>query len=600
SCGVCVVCNSQTILRCGNCIRKPFLCCKCCYDHVMHTDHKNVLSINPYICSQLGCGEADVTKLYLGGMSYFCGNHKPKLSIPLVSNGTVFGIYRANCAGSENVDDFNQLATTNWSIVEPYILANRCSDSLRRFAAETVKATEELHKQQFASAEVREVFSDRELILSWEPGKTRPPLNRNYVFTGYHFTRTSKVQLGDFTFEKGEGKDVVYYKATSTAKLSVGDIFVLTSHNVVSLVAPTLCPQQTFSRFVNLRPNVMVPECFVNNIPLYHLVGKQKRTTVQGPPGSGKSHFAIGLAVYFSSARVVFTACSHAAVDALCEKAFKFLKVDDCTRIVPQRTTVDCFSKFKANDTGKKYIFSTINALPEVSCDILLVDEVSMLTNYELSFINGKINYQYVVYVGDPAQLPAPRTLLNGSLSPKDYNVVTNLMVCVKPDIFLAKCYRCPKEIVDTVSTLVYDGKFIANNPESRECFKVIVNNGNSDVGHESGSAYNTTQLEFVKDFVCRNKQWREAIFISPYNAMNQRAYRMLGLNVQTVDSSQGSEYDYVIFCVTADSQHALNINRFNVALTRAKRGILVVMRQRDELYSALKFTELDSETSLQ
>nr|QIV13707.1 replicase polyprotein 1ab [Infectious bronchitis virus] len=600
SCGVCVVCNSQTILRCGNCIRKPFLCCKCCYDHVMHTDHKNVLSINPYICSQPGCGEADVTKLYLGGMSYFCGNHKPKLSIPLVSNGTVFGIYRANCAGSENVDDFNQLATTNWSTVEPYILANRCSDSLRRFAAETVKATEELHKQQYASAEVREVLSDRELILSWEPGKTRPPLNRNYVFTGYHFTRTSKVQLGDFIFEKGDGKDVVYYKATSTAKLTVGDIFVLTSHNVVSLVAPTLCPQQTFSRFVNLRPNVMVHECFVNNIPLYHLVGKQKRTTVQGPPGSGKSHFAIGLAAYFSNARVVFTACSHAAVDALCEKAFKFLKVDDCTRIVPQRTTIDCFSKFKANDTGKKYIFSTINALPEVSCDILLVDEVSMLTNYELSFINGKINYQYVVYVGDPAQLPAPRTLLNGSLSPKDYNIITNLMVCVKPDIFLAKCYRCPKEIVDTVSTLVYDGKFVANNLESRECFKVIVNNGNSDVGHESGSAYNTTQLEFVKDFVCRNKQWREATFISPYNAMNQRAYRMLGLNVQTVDSSQGSEYDYVIFCVTADSQHALNINRFNVALTRAKRGILVVMRQRDELYSALKFTELDAAANLQ
>uniref|UniRef100_A0AB39AFC5 ORF1ab polyprotein n=1 Tax=Bird gammacoronavirus XenusCN24 TaxID=3237970 RepID=A0AB39AFC5_9GAMC len=600
SCGVCVVCQSQTILRCGNCVRKPFLCCKCCYDHVMNTNHKNVLSINPYICTHPGCGEADVTKLYLGGMSYFCASHKPRLSIPLVSNGTVFGIYRANCVGSENVDDFNQLATTTWSTVEPYTLANSCSDTLRRFAAETVKATEELHKQQYASAEVKEVLSDKELILSWEPNKARPPLNRNYVFTGFHFTRNSKVQLGDFTFEKGDGKDVVFYKATSTAKLSVGDIFVLTSHNVVSLTAPTLCPQQTFSRFVNLHPNVMVPECFVNNIPLYHLVGKQKRTTVQGPPGSGKSHFAIGLAAYFSNARVVFTACSHAAVDALCEKAFKFLKIDDCTRIVPQRATVECFSKFKPNDTGKKYIFSTINALPEVSCDILLVDEISMLTNYDLSFVNGKINYQYVVYVGDPAQLPAPRTLLNGSLSPKDYNVVTNLMVCVKPDIFLAKCYRCPKEIVDTVSSLVYDGKFIANNPESRQCFKVVVNKGNSDVGHESGSAYNMTQLEFVRDFISRNKEWKSATFISPYNAMNQRAYRMLGLSVQTVDSSQGSEYDYVIFCVTADSAHALNINRFNVALTRAKIGILVVMRQRDDLYNALRFVELDSNVALQ
>nr|AHB63494.1 replicase polyprotein [Bottlenose dolphin coronavirus HKU22] len=592
--GVCVVCNSQTVLRCGNCLRKPFLCCKCCYDHVMETEHKNVLSINSYVCSVAGCGESNVCKLFLGGMSYFCLDHKPRLAIPLVSGGTVFGIYRATCSGSPDVAVFNKLATTDWKSIDSYVLANNCSDSLRRFAAETVKATEELEKQQYASAEIKEIVGEKELVLSWEPGKTRPPLNRNYVFTGYHFTRNGKTQLGEFTFEKSDSQQSVYYKATSTSKLAVGDLFVLTSHNISPLTAPTICNQQIYTKFQNITPNLFLSEAFADNIPLYHIVGKQRRTTVQGPPGSGKSHFAIGLAAYFSNARIVYTACSHAAVDALCAKAFKFLKHDDCTRVVPMRVGVDCFSDFKVNDMTRKYIFSTINALPEVSCDILLVDEVSMLTNYELSYLNQKISYQYVVYVGDPAQLPAPRTLLNGCLEPAHYNLVTNIMVSTKPDIFLAKCYRCPKEIVDTVSELVYEGKFIANNPVSGQCFKCVVNTGNSDVKRELGSAYNQVQLDFVADFLKHNPLWRKACFISPYNSMNQRARRQLGLEVQTVDSSQGSEYDYVIFAVTADSPHAMNINRFNVAVTRAKVGILVLMRHNDSFYQGLKFVEIE------
>lgn len=63
----------------------------------------------------------------------------------------------------------------------------------------------------------------------------------------------------------------------------------------------------------------------------------QKYSTLQGPPGTGKSHFAIGLALYYPSARIVYTACSHAAVDALCEKALKYLPIDKCSRIIPAR-----------------------------------------------------------------------------------------------------------------------------------------------------------------------------------------------------------------------------------------------------------------------
>lgn len=151
-----------------------------------------------------------------------------------------------------------------------------------------------------------------------------------------------------------------------------------------------------------------------------------------------KSHLAIGLAVYYCTARVVYTAASHAAVDALCEKAYKFFNINDCTRIVPAKVRVECYDKFKINDTTRKYVFTTINALPEMVTDIVVVDEVSMLTNYELSVINARIRAKHYVYIGDPAQLPAPRVLLSkGTLEPKYFNTVTKLMCCLGPDIFL-------------------------------------------------------------------------------------------------------------------------------------------------------------------
>nr|WCC63085.1 orf1ab polyprotein [Bat Coronavirus RlYN16] len=591
SVGTCVVCNSQTSLRCGGCIRRPFLCCKCCYDHVVSTTHKLVLSVTPYVCNHPSCDVADVTQLYLGGMSYYCREHRPPISFPLCANGQVFGLYKNICTGSPDVADFNSLATCDWSNSKDYVLANTATERLKLFAAETLRATEENAKQAYASAVVKEVLSDRELVLSWETGKTRPPLNRNYVFTGFHITKNSKVQLGEYIFEKGDYGDVVNYRSSTTYKLQVGDYFVLTSHSVQPLSSPTLLPQERYTKLVGLYPAMNVPESFVSNVVHYQRVGMSRYTTVQGPPGTGKSHLSIGLALYYPSAKIVYTACSHAAVDALCEKAHKNLPINRCSRIVPAKARVECFSKFKVNDVGAQYVFSTINALPETTADILVVDEVSMCTNYDLSMINARVRAKHIVYVGDPAQLPAPRTLLTkGTLAPEHFNSVCRLMVAVGPDIFLATCYRCPKEIVDTVSALVYDKKLKANKATTGECYKCYYK---GSVTHDSSSAINKPQLGLVKEFLVKNPKWQSAVFISPYNSQNSVARRMLGLQTQTVDSSQGSEFDYVIYCQTSDTAHALNVNRFNVAITRAKKGILCVMSD-STLYESLEFTPFD------
>nr|AYR18411.1 replicase polyprotein [Alphacoronavirus sp.] len=591
SAGLCVVCSSQTVLRCGDCIRRPMLCTKCAYDHVVGTSHKFILAITPYVCCSSGCGVSDVTKLYLGGLSYWCVDHKPRLAFPLCSSGNVFGLYKNSATGSPDVDEFNILATSDWTDVRDYKLANDVKDSLRLFAAETIKAKEESVKSAYACATIHEIVGPKELVLKWEAGKPRPPLNRNSVFTCYHITKNTKFQVGEFTFEKLDyDNDAVSFKSTATTKLVPGMVFVLTSHNVQPLRAPTLINQERYSTLHKLRPAFNVHEDYSSLIPYYQLIGKQRVTTIQGPPGSGKSHCVIGLGLYFPGARIVFTACSHAAVDSLCVKAATAYSVDKCSRIIPQKARIECYDGFKPNNTGAQYLFSTVNALPEVNADICVVDEVSMCTNYDLSVINQRVNYRHIVYVGDPQQLPAPRVMITkGVLSPGDYNVVTRRMCALKPDIFLHKCYRCPAEIVNTVSEMVYENQFKPVKSESKECFKIYCR-GNVQV--DNGSSINRRQLDVVRMFLAKNPKWAKAVFISPYNSQNYVAGRVLGLQIQTVDSSQGSEYDYVIYTQTSDTAHASNVNRFNVAITRAKKGILCVMCDR-ELFDILKFYEL-------
>nr|WCC63170.1 ORF1ab polyprotein [Bat Coronavirus EsJX20]WCC63184.1 ORF1ab polyprotein [Bat Coronavirus EsJX20] len=589
--GMCVVCGSQTVLRCGDCIRRPLLCTKCAYDHIISTPHKFIMSVTPYVCNFSGCTVCDVTKLFLGGLSYWCAEHKPQLSFPLCSGGNVFGLYKASATGSTDVELFNKLACSDWSDVSDYKLANEVKDSLRLFAAETIKATEECVKSQYASATLKEVIGNRELLLDWEAGKARPPLNRNSVFTGYLITKDSKCQIGEFTFEKADyGSDTVLFKTTSSYKLTPGIFFVLTSHNVAPLRAATIANQERYSYNAKLRPAFNISDSYSSLVPYYQLIARQRITTIQGPPGSGKSHCMVGLGLYYPGARIMFTACSHAATDSLCHKASTVYCREKCSRIVPARARVECFSGFKVNNNNAQYIFSTVNALPECVVDIVVVDEVSMCTNYDLSVINQRVSYKHIVYVGDPQQLPAPRTLITkGSLAPADYNVVTQRMCCLGPDVFLHKCYRCPAEIVDTVSEIVYENKFKPVKDKSRECFKLYAR---GTVHVDNGSSVNKRQLEIVKMFLAKNPVWSKAVFISPYNSQNYVASRMLNLQTQTVDSSQGSEYDYVIYAQTSDTNHACNVNRFNVAITRAKKGIFCIMSDK-ALFDKLKFYEL-------
>lgn len=61
-----------------------------------------------------------------------------------------------------------------------------------------------------------------------------------------------------------------------------------------------------------------------------------------------------------------------------------------------------------------------------------------------MSVVNARLCAKHYVYIGDPAQLPAPRTLLTkGTLEPEYFNSVCRLMKTIGPDMFLGTCRRC-------------------------------------------------------------------------------------------------------------------------------------------------------------
>lgn len=570
--GACVVCGCNSVLTCANCPRRPHLCASCCYYHVTETSHKVIVGIAVYACKNSGCTVNDITQLFIANGSYYCEAHLPvTFRVPVCMNQRVFSLYMNTSTYCSDVKLFNKITMQDWKSTEDYNVYG-LPMPLRLFAAETLRAYEEMSKMQYGYAILTSITEDR-LHLSWHG--PIPPINVNSVFCGYKpVVKGSDMKyalLGDFVFERNT--DTLYtYTSSYLGKLERGYKFVLRTHSIKPLMAPTVIRNTTSSMY----NYVYSRSPFERSIAAFKLLLSNTVSTVQGPPGTGKSYLSIGLACCLVGKRFMFTTASHAGVDALCEKAFKYLPRDKCTRIIPTGAKREVFQGFTVNNKGAQYIFSTINSLPNVDVDIVICDEVGMCTDSDLSLLNERVRYCNIVYVGDPQQLSAPRILCTTALPPLYYNTVVNHMIQHGPTVFLTTCYRCPSPIVQLVSTMCYSGKLTTSNGVG-ECYSVFLNTHASYVGGSS-SAYNRGHIDYVRRFLMAYPQFQTAVFVSPYHSQNVKAKQLLGLNTWTVDAAQGSEAPYIIFSQTTASDHATNINRLNVALTRATRGILCIM----------------------
>ncbi len=580
STNLCILCGVPSVVSCADCVRKFPLCCSCLYHHVADTNHSTIQSFNEMKCNAPGCEVSDCRLLSYGlssgnDGSMRCEVHSSssvKLALYNKETQKIFAFGHEHSSYDHRIHKINLAISRNFSHPDDYNFYDYPTAVLLAMN-EMAKALEECVKDDYKPGTITSVANNDGINIcniSWQ-GKV-PPINQNSKFIAH----SGRSNFGEIILKRtSSGSSIYAYESTAGISLKVGCVLKLTSHGVVRLTQPPLLTAPLALQYV--APGV-VSTRYDNrlSVQFFYDVARKFRTTVQGPPGTGKSFLLAGLPEFFAYSKILYLANSHAAVNALCQKAFNFGLTHECSRIKPMSTTHNIFSGFAFNDNTRRILFSTVNSVPSCTVDIVVLDEVSMCSDSDLSLINSRVRYKRCVFVGDPQQLSATRTLCRSALDPSIYNSVTRSMIIDGPDIFLDKCYRCPKEVVDICSSLCYNDRLTPVKPVSNECWSTCISTGLKCAGGDTG-CYNTAHVAFIKRFILQNPNFASAVFISPYHTQNQYAFSELGLRTYTVDSSQGSEFPYVIYSQTSGTSFACNKQRFNVAISRAIKGILVV-----------------------
>ena len=99
------------------------------------------------------------------------------------------------------------------------------------------------------------------------------------------------------------------------------------------------------------------------------------------------------------------------------------------------------------------------------------------------------------------------------------------------------------------------------------------------------GTRYNPAEVDVIANIVKLIKKYLENVevgIITPYKIQRKKIREIIDdrrIEIGTVDSFQGREKDIIIFSITATDnlKFVANPNRLNVALTRAKKKLIVV-----------------------
>jgi superfamily I DNA and/or RNA helicase len=233
--------------------------------------------------------------------------------------------------------------------------------------------------------------------------------------------------------------------------------------------------------------------------------------------------------------------------------------------------------------------------------DLIIIEEASqsfLATIAAFSYLAKK-----VLIIGDPNQL-AP-IILNFNAGVKIYPGIMKFAKglesfapnCELPSFMLAFTYRL-SPYTAKLTGIFYDGRLISKQSEktkitvdSRFMRYLPSENGVLFLSHEiiRQGAFPTDIFSFVGDYVralyAEDKNLRIAI-LSPIKAtvgaLQDSLYDMHqsyeDLTIETIDRVQGLTVDFTILVLTlTNPSFSLNLNRFNVASSRAERGTLII-----------------------
>lgn len=253
---------------------------------------------------------------------------------------------------------------------------------------------------------------------------------------------------------------------------------------------------------------------------------------------------------------------------------------------------------------GSTLIKSNLPPLNNEIFDTVLIDEASQ-ASITLALL-GMIKARKWVLVGDHKQLlPIFRSTNDKDVQRMLSSFCYLLDKYERRALWLKYHYRCNSKIINFSCKYVYNGrikpvkscddiklkfnKAIKINDEMMFLspdIPVVFLDVNGQEAYEGSSKYNDAEVEaitkIVKALKSLNIRSRDIGIITPYKAQRDHIKEALDdedIEINTVDSFQGREKDVILFSITSTKDlHFVNDeNRLNVAITRARKKLIIV-----------------------
>lgn len=335
----------------------------------------------------------------------------------------------------------------------------------------------------------------------------------------------------------------------------------------------------------------------------------------QGPPGTGKTHQVADLVsrLVLSNKSVLITALTNKAAVEVCEKPF-FDKLFDEQRVSKLPISIDERKKFPTLLNAKDllptkghltlttfYQFSRIWEEQTQSYDYVIVEEASQayLTTIAAACKVGK----KIIVVGDPKQIVPIVTNKNYKVFPNIDALINGMNTLSQTEDFSFNRKTETRRL--TERSTIYTNCFYNNTIQSKSLFDNIDTDINSfekltEITHSKGGP---TLIEFSnKQGNVLNQMMRFLVIalneltvlkgndiavLTPYietlthlqqnlkSKTNSRSYL-----IESVDRVQGLDVDYCFYVIPKSSSFSFNLNRFNVATSRAKKSTFILVEK--------------------
>lgn len=253
-------------------------------------------------------------------------------------------------------------------------------------------------------------------------------------------------------------------------------------------------------------------------------------------------------------------------LENMANKAVDFMEMEDDDKFFYKEKYQRKQEFIKNLKKESPLVFSTLfSSLKEnFFFDLCIVDEACQAT--QLECFMGIVKAKKYILVGDPNQLCPITSSLYEHLD--------------LGTILLNQQYRMPADLLKFSNEYFYQNNIISQKTDKFYFFDTSFFNYQED--DSSLSKQNLGEALIIRDVVDWMGEDKEIGVIAPYSAQVILLRELVSCSVETVDGFQGQEKDFIILSMVRSNDDLevgflTDKKRINVALTRCKKGLIVV-----------------------